>query len=90
MSFTSQESAMQCRARAGLFCSDICPEKRDESNLPPVDIGWLPFGPELMAEGLKAEGNFIPFFWTMQSSIFEGHRAKKDIPMSIHRVISEI
>jgi len=81
MPFTSQEIAMQCRARAGLLCFDICPEKPDESNPHTTVIGWLPFGPELKAEGLKAERQFIPFFGTMQSPLLKGHMAKKDIPM---------
>jgi hypothetical protein len=60
-----------------LLCSDICPENRDESNLPLIDRGWLPFGPEpfgpeLKAEGLKAEGHFIPIFRTMQSHLLKG------------------
>jgi hypothetical protein len=58
-----------------LFCFDHCPEKRDESNPHTIGRGWLPFGPEL-----KVEGQFIPFFGTVQSSIFQRHR-KKDIPL---------
>jgi len=27
-------------------------------------MDWLPFGPELKAEGLRAERQFIPFFGT--------------------------
>jgi len=43
-----------------LLCFDHCPEKRDESNPHTIGIGWLPFGlepfgPELKAEGLRAE-----------------------------------
>jgi hypothetical protein len=38
-----------------LSCFDKCPEKRDESNPYNIGIGWL---------------QFIPFFGTLQSSIF--------------------
>jgi hypothetical protein len=48
-----------------LLCFDNCPEKRDESNLHTI-IGWL---------------QFIRFFGTLQSSIFQGHKAKKGLPL---------
>jgi hypothetical protein len=49
-----------------LLCFDNCPEKRDESTPHTIGIGWL---------------KFIPFFGTLESSIFKGHKAKKDIPL---------
>jgi hypothetical protein len=49
-----------------LLCFDNCPEKRDESNPHTIGISWL---------------QFIPFFGTLQSSLFKGHMAKKDIPL---------
>jgi hypothetical protein len=52
-------------------CFDICTEKRDVSNLPPIDRGLLPFGFEL-----RIERHFIPFFWT----ILKGAYAKKRNP----------
>jgi hypothetical protein len=48
-----------------LLCFDNCPEKRDESN----------------AHTTGPAGQFIPFFGTLQSSIFEGHMTKKDISL---------
>jgi hypothetical protein len=61
--------------RYAFIMSDICPEKRDESNLPPLDRSWVPFGPEL-----EAEGHFIPFFRTMQSELFTRAYRKKKTP----------
>jgi hypothetical protein len=57
-----------CKVAPGqaLLCFDTCPEKRDESNPHTIGIGWL---------------KFIPFFGTLQSHIFKGHMAKKDIPL---------
>ena len=49
-----------------LLCFDNCPEKRDESNSHTIFIDWL---------------QFIPFFGTLQSLLFQGHMAKKDIPL---------
>jgi len=53
-------------AGQALLCSDICSEKRDESNLPPAGIGWL---------------HFIPFFGTMQSLVLKRAYDKKDISL---------
>ena len=49
-----------------LLCFDNCPEKRDESNPHNICIDWL---------------QFIPLFGTLQSGLFKGHMAKKDIPL---------
>jgi hypothetical protein len=50
-----------------LLCFEICPEKRDEGNLPPIDRCLFPFGHEL-----RAERNFtIP-------CIKRGKRQKRD------------
>jgi hypothetical protein len=38
-----------------LLCSDICPEKQDESDLPPAGRGWWP-----SASGVKSRKG--PFF----------------------------
>jgi hypothetical protein len=40
-----------------LLCTDMFLEKRDESNLPPIDRSLFPFGLKL-----KAERHFIPLF----------------------------
>jgi len=83
---------MQVRQQGDVFfcyalsCFDHCPEKRDESNPHTIGIGWLPFGlepfgPELKAEGLRAERQFIPFFGTLQCLLLKGHMAKKDISL---------
>jgi len=46
-----------------------------------LPFGLEPLGPELKAEGLRAEGQFIPFFGTVQCLLLKGHRPKKDISM---------
>ena len=56
-----------------LLCFDNCPEKRDESNPHTIFIDWL---------------QFIPFFETLQSSLFKGHMAKKDIPLFLTFIAS--
>jgi hypothetical protein len=49
-----------------LLSFDICPKKPDESNPHTTFIGWL---------------QFIPFFGTVQSPLFKGHKPKKDISL---------
>jgi hypothetical protein len=57
-----------------LLCIDICPEKRDEANLPPIDRSLF---------------NFIPFFGPCDPICSKGHKTKKDIPMTMGHVISK-
>jgi len=47
-----QATKVMCNVAPGqaLLSFDHCPEKRDESNPHTIGIGWLPLGPELMAE----------------------------------------
>jgi hypothetical protein len=52
-----------------LLCTDICPEKRDEANFPLIDRSLF---------------NFIPFFGPCNPLYWNGHKTKKDIPMSIN------
>jgi hypothetical protein len=51
-----------------LLCTDICPEKRDEANLQPIDRSLF---------------HFIPFFGPCNPLNRKGHKPKKDIPMSM-------
>ena len=66
--YSLQARKVMCNVAPGqaLLCFDNCPEKRDESNPQNIFIDWL---------------QFILFFGTLQSGLFKGHMAKKDIPL---------